>query len=134
MRCIFPTELRWKPALSILTNRTDRHCVSLPLLWQEVIERAGYQSKNQQDKTTLSDFRSFYYTFRYLWHSSFIAYAANDNNKKEHYFQVFTFTRERTAFTCAPEIGIVFNLNKIYSTKFLLFFSVFFCVQLKNIC
>lgn len=56
MRFIFRPKCIWKPALSIHTNRTDRQAVSYTRLWQEIIVRASYQSKKQQEKATLQVF------------------------------------------------------------------------------
>jgi len=74
-----------------------------PLFWNVTencdvdvaIDRAGYQSKKQQEKIYSSGFlRSLYLaglTSGYLWYSSFTAYAASDNSEKENTTQFFKF-------------------------------------------
>jgi len=61
------------------------------------IDRAGYQSKRQQEKKNYSSgfLRSLYLarlTSGYSWYSSFTAYAADDNSEKGNTIHgLFTF-------------------------------------------
>jgi len=87
-------------------NFKGKHSFLKPLCWNVnencdvdvAIDRAGYQSKKQQEKNYSSGFlRSLYLaslTFRYLWYSSYTAYAANDNSEKENTIRgLFAFIR-----------------------------------------
>ena len=93
--------------------QTKKHSFK-PLFWNvdencnvdDAMDRAGYQSKKTASKKNYSSsfLRFFYYArlaFRYLWYSSSTSYATNDNNKKRiHYSQVFTFVRVNCLHAC----------------------------------